>query len=411
MKYLKEISRILVGIVFIFSGFVKAIDPLGSMYKFSDYFDAFHMAFLNDLALPFAIILNVAELMIGIALFLKLRIRLTAWVAVFFMGFFTLLTLVLAIFNPVSDCGCFGDAIKLSNWGTFYKNLILIGLVFHVFFKRKNFKTMFPIDVQWIWVGLSLGIGLFISVYSFQHLPVLDFRPYHVGVNIPNAMIIPDDAEPDQYETTLIYEKEGTQKEFSLENYPAEDTTWVFVDQNSKLVKKGYEAPIHDFMLFDSKGIDYSEDILNSQDYNFIFCAKNLAKVKSEDVKKLKALEDYSKRTGINYYWITSNSWDKTKNFKRIHGLSSTFYNMDQTTLKTIVRANPGVLLIKDGTIIGKWHVNDLPEFEKENIDLLSFVLSDMEKLKERQFITILLFLFLASILSFQRFLKGRLKA
>lgn len=411
MKQLKELCRILVALVFIFSGFVKVIDPVGTTIKFVDYFNAFHLTFLTDLAFYFAILLNIAELMIGIGLFLKLRMNLTAWTLMIFMSFFTLLTLILAIFNPVSDCGCFGDALVLTNWETFYKNVIIIVLSVVVFVNRKNFKTMFPNDIQWIWVGLSFLIGLYITIHSYKHLPVLDFRPYKVGVNITEAMSVPEDAPLDKYETTLIYEKNGKEKEFKLSNYPANDSTWKFVRQESVLVEKGYEAPIHDFSFLDKSHYDYSSEILSDPGYTFVIVSKAINKINKNHIKKAKELNTFSIENNINLVWLTSSSFDAIDKFKQQHEIYSNFYNGDETTIKTIIRSNPGLLLLKEGTIIEKWHFNDVPEIEELNKNLLSYILSEKENLRGRQFVVILVFLFFAIVLSFKQFLKQRLNS
>lgn len=410
MKIIKEICRILVGIIFIFSGFVKAIDPIGSMYKFADYFDAFHLSFLNNMALPFAILLNIAELTIGILLFVKIRIRFAAWALVFFMSFFTILTFILAVFNPVSDCGCFGDALIMTNWQTFFKNILIFAITIVVFWKRNEYKTVFPNDIQAILAVLTLFIGVYISFHALNHIPVLDFRPYKVGVNITEAMNIPEDAPFDEYETYLFYEKDGETKKFSMENYPAEDTSWTFVNQESVLIKKGYEPPIHDFSILNEYQEDYTDNILSYEGYTFIMVSKDITKLKEKYLEKVYNLYNFSVSNQMRFIWLTASNQEQISQFKKEHNLVSDFYNGDETTIKTIVRANPGVLLLKEGTIIGKWHINDAPVPEELKENLMSTVITNIMALKERQFVLILIFFFLATMLSFKQFIKVRLK-
>ncbi|MDR2040627.1 MAG: DoxX family protein, partial [Bacteroidales bacterium] len=212
MKNIAAISRILLGIVFVFSGFVKGIDPLGSTYKFIDYFTAFNLSFLSPLAFILAILMNAAEFLIGVSLILRLRMKVSAWAVFLFMCFFTVLTFILALTNPVSDCGCFGDALVLTNWETFFKNLVLMALALIVFLYRKKYEPVYRPVTEWICVVLIAGVIIGISVYCYRHLPLLDFRPYSVGANIPQGMTIPDGMPTDEFKTTLYYEKDGVVK-------------------------------------------------------------------------------------------------------------------------------------------------------------------------------------------------------
>ena len=205
MKFLLNICRILIGLVFIFSGFVKGIDPLGSDYKFTDYFNAFGMSWMNFSALFFSFLLSMAEFIIGICLFLNIKTKLASWGALLFMAVFTPLTLILAIKNPVTDCGCFGDALVLTNWETFFKNIILLVMVLLVFFNRNRFKSIFNVLEQSVILTGSIIFMFCIEMYSYRHLPILDFRPYAVGANITEGMTIPEGAPHDEYSLSLIH--------------------------------------------------------------------------------------------------------------------------------------------------------------------------------------------------------------
>ncbi|HYW95838.1 MAG TPA: BT_3928 family protein, partial [Bacteroidales bacterium] len=272
MKILRLISRLITGIVFIFSGFVKAVDPLGSTYKFTDYFNAFHLGFLEPLALPLAIVLSSTELVLGITLLLGYRMRAAAWVLLFFMSFFTLLTFILALTNPVTDCGCFGDALILTNWETFFKNVVLMGFVLILFTGRSKFTELrFP-AVEWGVVALFFAITVVFSLYNYNHLPVLDFRPYAIGTNIEQGMIIPEGAPEDVYSTELMYKnkKSGEEKVFSMKDFPKDTLTWDFVDARSELVKRGYEPPIHNFNIVAPNGVDITDHILTRSGFTFL---------------------------------------------------------------------------------------------------------------------------------------------
>ncbi len=225
MTIIRTLFRWLVGATFIFSGFVKVIDPLGYGYKIADYLEAMHLSAIDGAALPLALILAVLELVIGFSLFFNQLPKLGALGALLMMVFFTPLTLWLAIANPVSDCGCFGDALVITNWQTFFKNLVLLAMAILLFAQRKKIKTHYHTGVQWIImfvVGFaSLGLGF----YCLKTLPIIDFRPYHIGANIAEGMIVPEDAPKPVIESTFIYEKDGKQKEFSIDNLP--DESWT----------------------------------------------------------------------------------------------------------------------------------------------------------------------------------------
>src|SRR5690606_21750870 len=259
MKIFKHIARILVGLTFIFSGFVKGIDPWGSAYKFTDYFNAMHLEWLTWAALPLGILLSFAEFAIGIALLFNVLLRFFSWLALIFMVFFTGLTLWIAIENPVTDCGCFGDALVISNWETFYKNVVLIVLTIIVFAYRNNMKGLPGKKTGFALALLSVVGYAAVVFHSYNHLPIFDFRPYKVGVNISEAMSIPPDAPQDVYENIFYYKNinSGEVEQFTEENYPWQDTlNYEFHDMESFLVQEGYEPPIHDFRIETPEGDD-----------------------------------------------------------------------------------------------------------------------------------------------------------
>ncbi len=366
---LSLISRFILGIVFIFSGFVKGVDPLGSTYKFTDYFNAFNLGFLEPFALVLAIILAAAEFMIGISLILRLRYKLAVWALLVFISFFTLLTFVLALTNPVSDCGCFGDAIIMTNWQTFFKNLILIPFVLHIFWFRRVGQDAFKPPFSWLAIIVFTLVFMGIEVHAYRHLPMLDFRPYSVGTHIPAKMSIPEGAMQDEFKTFLYYEKDGNIEEFTDDNFPWEDTTWTYVDSKHILVKKGYEPPIHDFTIVDETDIDITSALLSDQGYSFLLVATHIEDADINALKYASRLAVWSGQAGHSFYCTTASGEQEIEKVRQTLDLAFGFHTTDEITLKTIVRSNPGLLLIKEGTILAKWHYRDFPELEAfENI-------------------------------------------
>jgi hypothetical protein len=360
MKILTQTSRIITGLVFIFSGVVKAVDPLGSAYKFHDYFLAFNMAWLDWLSLPLGILLCSTEFVAGFSLITGIRQKAGIIVIMLLMIVFTPLTFVLALTNPVSDCGCFGDAIHLTNWQTFWKNVILMILALIVFMGRKQITNIFRSSTEWIITGVAAIIIIVFSLGNLRYLPAVDFLPYKTGVRIADQMIIPEGAEPDIYTTTFIYEKNGEQEEFTLENYPADDTSWIFVDQKTILLKKGYEPPIHDFSITNMNGADLTSHILEDKGYTLLLISGKLNEADSLHLKEGFDLGRFVAEAGIGFHILTATASDDLQNY--INGLN--FCTVDEITLKTMVRANPGYILLKEGVIQGKWSSVTVPDRE-----------------------------------------------
>lgn len=401
MDILRFFSRIIVGIVFIFSGFVKAIDPLGSAYKFDDYFTAFGMEWLQFISLPLSFIVSGAEFLIGVSLFLGVRLKTASWASTVFMVFFTILTFFLAIFNPVTDCGCFGDALILTNWQTFYKNLIIIIPTLFIFFSVKKFPVLLKQLHEWLTLAVFGILIIGISGYGYGHLPIFDFRPYKTGIHIPEQMEFPDGALQDEYESILIYEKDGVQQEFTDKNYPWEDSTWAFVDAQHILIKKGYEPPIHDFTIETLKGDDISNLVLYDEGYTFLFIAYDINKSKIKNIEKLNDIANYAFNFGYRFIGLTSSLNDEIVQFKTQNNIDFEFCNTDETTLKTIIRSNPGLVLLKDGVILNKWHFNDVPNVEEFSENLLSFSIASLENSANKLRLNNVLWIGLTLVLTF----------
>lgn len=411
MKAIRILSRVVVGLVFVFSGFVKLVDPLGSAYKFNDYFNAFHMGFMEPFTLVLALILPISEFLIGACLILGLRMKLMSWAVLIFMSFFTVLTFFLALFNPVTDCGCFGDALIITNWETFGKNVILMILALFIFISRKKYIAAFNNKLEWGITGIFLIMGLWITVYSYNHLPIIDFRPYKIGTSIPEGMSIPDSQKNnvDQYETTLIYKKNGQLKEFDIKNLP--DSTWQWVETKNKLIKEGYHPPIHNFSISTVEGSEITDIVLSDTSHNFLLISYNLEKASKEHQKQINDIAGWCQANGIPFRCITSSTKATIDEFKKITGAQYEFCTADEITLKTIIRSNPGLLLLKHGTVINMWHHNDLPDVKKLNKNLSSIAIKHIKGKSEKYFTVSLIFLFLflsAAVVALKFYLKSR---
>jgi uncharacterized membrane protein YphA (DoxX/SURF4 family) len=361
MKILRLLSRIIVGLVFMFSGTVKAVDPLGSAYKFSDYFQAFHLDFLQPFSLPLAIILFTAEFISGFSVLSGYRQKTGIWGVMILMLIFTPLTLILAITNPVSDCGCFGDAIHLTNWQTFSKNIILMILTLVLFTQRNHIKQIYASKKEWLLILIVIVLFVIFSLLNLRYLQLFDFLPYKTGTSIPESMKIPEGKAVNEYLTTFIYEKNGVKKEFTLENYPADDSTWKFVDQKSKLIKKGYLPPIHDFSITAPDGQDITNEILAYPGYTMIMISRKLKDASPNHLKEGFELGVHCMTAGIGFYILTASGSDELSQYNN----GFTFFTGDETTLKTILRSNPGYMLLKNGTIAGKWSWANIPPKEQ----------------------------------------------
>lgn len=352
------ILRTLFGAVFVFSGFVKAIDPLGSAYKITDYLTALNLQQLDVLALPIAITLSAVEMGIGISLVTSIQAKFSSVLAIVFMLIMTPFTLWIALTNPVSDCGCFGDAIVLSNWTTFWKNIVLLILIIAVIYLNNYYRPYLSPMPSWLLFATFFMIPLALSCYSLRHLPLIDFRPYKVGNHLEDLMQVPQDAPTDQYKTTFIYEKNGIQQEFDETNYPWNDSTWTFISQNSVLVKKGYTPPIHDFNLITLNGDDVT-DIVLAADKVYIVVMYDLRQTDTLQIDKINALYKQAQKEGTLFYALTADLETDIQDFKEVHGCTFPFCQVDPITLKTIIRANPGIVLLQKGTVTHKWNAKD----------------------------------------------------
>ena len=407
MRLVKNLCRIIVGIVFIYSGFVKGIDPLGSDYKFTDYFNAFGMGWMNATTLFFSFALSLAEFLIGIALLFNLWVSRMAWGALLFMAFFTPLTLVLALTNPVSDCGCFGDATLLTNWQTFWKNIILLLLAIMIFVYRKEYKSSLSFMGQFSFLSLAGAGMLCLSIYCYRHLPVLDFRPYAVGKNITEGMRLPEGTEPDQYEVTLKYKNKqtGEVQSFTEENYPWQDTlNWEYESSSERLVKKGYITPIHDLVIEHPTLGNITEEILEDDNHTILAVAYNLTQSDVQYQPAINRLAEYAQEKGIRFYGLTSSSERDIETYKKRYHVPYEFCTADEIQLKTMIRSNPGVIILREGTILDKWAGKDVPDVkELQDTDLTAYCVYSREQMQRIYLVYSIILLFFVAYLLIPR--------
>lgn len=380
VKIVTELSRIIGGATFVFSGFVKMVDPHGFAYKIQDYLIAFGLSEGFSLALPVAILLPVVEFLLGVCLLLGIYRKAVSRLFLLFMLVMTPFTLWIAIKNPVEDCGCFGDAVVIGNWATFYKNMVLsvLAVILVVYYNRitpfLSSKTARAAALFTAFFGVAF------AVYNGINLPILDFRPYKIGTHIPDKMKV-DPEKADQYENILVYEKDGIRKAFTEENYPWNDSTWTFVEMKTRWVKKGKKPEVEDFSIVElvrdeasgtyKEGADITEKILSDPSYSFLVISYALPDIRAGELSRLKVLTDYAEKLHYPVYCLTASSLETIAEWERLHRSGFTFCHADERMLKTMIRANPGVVLLKAGTIIGKWNSRSLPS-EKELTVLLN---------------------------------------
>ena len=366
MSTLTRVARILTGLIFVFSGFVKGIDPMGTAFKIGDYLTAFGMEWLDGIALPLSLLLCLVEFVTGMMLITGSLATIASWMAALFMALFTPLTLVLAIYNPVSDCGCFGDAIVMTNWQTFFKNIVITLLVVFVFARRRDKRAVLPLVTGLNATLAFVFLFLLFMRYNLACLPVIDFRPYRTGTSLPEAMAIPADAEPDKYDIRFIYEKEGVQQEFTLNDYPADDTAWKFIDQKSVLISRGYVPPIHDFTLVTEQGLDMTDQVTGQPGDVMLMIARNLDRSDRDGLVRGYDLGLEMQKQGVRFYILTATPPDEARGM--VTGFDALY--ADEITPKTVIRSDPGFILLNNGTIMGKWSYQNLPRTEEFSGDL-----------------------------------------
>lgn len=406
--------RFLLAGVFIFSGFVKAIDPLGTLYKIQDYLLAFGFpdVFPESFLYLLSVLLACVEFCLGTYLFFGIRRRITPRLILLMMSVMTPLTLWLAIDDPISDCGCFGDAVVLSNWETFWKNVVLLVASVSIFKWRRCIFPLITVRFDWLIALYSWVYIIVMAIYCSWYLPVFDFRPYHIGADIRKGMEIPEGARPTVFETRFVLSKDGEEREFTLDNYP--DSTWTFVDSKTVVKKQGYEPPIHDFSMMNVEdGEDITEQVLSDKNYTFLLVSHQLGLADDTQIDLINELYDYSLEYGYAFYCLTSSSDEDILKWKDNTGAEYPFCLMDNITLKTMIRSNPGLILLKEGKVIRKWSVNNLPnEYDlTDSLDRLPIGYTNEHSLMYKVLLVIAwfvfpLFFFCMSDLMWERYKK-----
>ena len=355
---LANVLRFAVAATFIFSGVVKLIDPHGTEYKIEDYAAAFHLSGLLPALLPLllSVLVSVLEFTIGVFLLFGIRLRTTFCIMTIFLSLFTPLTLYLAIANPVPDCGCFGDALVLTHWQTFCKNIILLLATLVVWMRRNSVFRMISESTQWLLSLYTWVFALCFAGYNLYRLPVIDFRPYRVGADLRTQY---EEIGKARYETFFIMSKEGETREFSLDNYP--DTTWTLIDTRT-VVAGGEDAGLGGFQVISMEtGEDLTEVILQDSGYVFLLVAPYLEKADDGVMDRILEISEYSREYGYPLYCLTASEDNQVDVWRDVTGADYDFLQADATVLKTMVRSNPGLILLHDGKVVGKWPSSDLP--------------------------------------------------
>jgi uncharacterized membrane protein YphA (DoxX/SURF4 family) len=361
MKYLVHLSRIFVGGLFIFSGLIKLNDPVGFSFKLEEYFGptVFDISFLEPIALPIAIFVVIFEVLLGVLLLIGYKPKFTVYSLLAMIIFFTFLTWYSAYFNKVTDCGCFGDAIKLTPWESFTKDIILLIFILILYLGMKYIKPLFKGRILNIISGLSLLLCVLFCYHVLNHLPVKDFRPYKIGNNIQENMIVPDDAPKAVIDYHWKFIVDGQEKVITTNgSYPDVDGEYVSVE--TETIEEGYEPPIHDFTM-ERDNEDFTEEILNEEKL-IVFVAYNLEKASKAGLNQLNEISNNAKAKGYRVIGLTASGPDEQQQFSKEYGLEFEFFFCDETALKTITRSNPGLLDLNKGTIVQKLHYNDLDD-------------------------------------------------
>ncbi|GAA0886940.1 MULTISPECIES: BT_3928 family protein [Sphingobacterium] len=371
-NYLLGFCRIFTGLLFIFSGFIKANDPTGFGYKLQEYFEVFHLTAFNEYATAIAVVICGFEILLGALLLLGVYANTVAWGLLLLILFFTFLTFYSAFFEVVTSCGCFGDAIPLTPWQSFSKDLVLLALILIIFFNRKQLRSIIKgSGNQFVATVITAIISLGIGIYTVNYLPFIDFLPYKVGNNLPSLMVLPEGKQGDLFEQiyTMKNKKTGETKKVNDKVYMAdklwEDESWEIIGEpESKLVKKGYDIPIPDLLITDADGADHTQEIIANPYYNLVIVAKDLSSANIDAIQKINqtAIQLTKDYNGLRVVLLTASASKDAQYLSDKMQLIAEIFYADLIPLKSMVRANPGVLLLKGGNVVGKWHYNNFPD-------------------------------------------------
>ncbi|WP_394747013.1 BT_3928 family protein [Spongiimicrobium salis] len=359
MKFIVGFSRIFVGVLFIISGFIKLNDPVGFSFKLEEYFSpgVLNLPFFEPHALEISIIVVILEVLVGVMLLVGFRVKLTLWSLLAMIVFFTFLTFYSAYFNKVTDCGCFGDAIKLTPWESFTKDVILLVLILILYVGRKHIQPIFNTKINASVTVVALLSCVIFAHHVLNHLPSIDFRPYKIGANITDGMSVPEDAPQAIYEYAWKFDVNGEEKIIvTNKEYPNVEGEFISVETTE--IQAGYEPPIHDFSI-EQNGEDFAPTFLK-KDKLVMIIAYDLKKSTSTAFKAVKEMAATAAKKGYKVIGMSASGSEYTEKIRKEYGLDFEFYFTDETALKTIVRSNPAVLVLKKGTIQQKVHYNDI---------------------------------------------------
>ncbi len=353
------VVRSMLGLLFIFSGFVKGVDPIGTQYRIADYFIAFGTEWAIPYALPLAVILNASEFVLGAMLLFNIRLRITTWLVMIMMAFFTVTTFNDALYNPVPDCGCFGDAIILSNWQTFYKNLVIVSLLMIVFFSRNRIRFSYNQKVEYsLIIIFTLGFVWF-EIFNIRHLPLIDFRDWKVG----NKKIV-EEKKPLKYYLTYKNRDTGKTQEYLSPNYPYDDSAWM---SKWEFVKQRVIDPnpkVNNLAIEDEEGNDVTDQIIANPDFQFMLISYDINRMNTKKTNDIRKLLSKCNEDGYSFVMLTSSIPEEVHSFLNKYDLDIDYYFADDVSLEAMIRANPGLVLLKNGVVLGKWHYNDFPSYE-----------------------------------------------
>lgn len=387
MKIITATSRIIVGLLFIFSGFIKANDPIGFSYKLVEYYGVFGTTFLNSTAVAQAIFICVLEIVLGICVLIGIRMKITSWLLLLLIIFFTFLTGYTAISNwfyehpdhprtewfegvfgfdasrlyYMKDCGCFGDAIKLTPWQSFYKDLILLVLIVVIFLRRKKILPFFARIMQTNILIFFILASTAFSVYCYYYLPAVNFLKWKNGADIRPMM----EGKAPVIESVFIYKKDGVEHRFKLEEFPPDISEYTFVDRVDSVIVPEVKAEIHDFYMTGMDGNTYHQEVLEKDNYKLLVVAYDLDKSRDRAWKKLAATAAAWQAKGYDIYGITGEDLENAEKFRHEKQLPFPFYFMDPTSAKGMIRSNPGIILMKKSVIIDQYPAPAVPSIEK----------------------------------------------
>jgi uncharacterized membrane protein YphA (DoxX/SURF4 family) len=353
MKIADKAVRWFVGVLFIFSGLVKLNDPMGTAIKMEEYFEVFSndisslFHYLVPFALSVGLFVVILEVLLGVAVLINYRMKLTSWVLILLIVFFTFLTFYSAAFDKVTDCGCFGDAIAMDPWQSFFKDIILLFLTGFIFIRKKHYLPIFNNMTESVILGIVLAVNVFIAYVANEHLPPIDFRPYKIGADIKASMQPTED-----FRYKYVMEKDGEAVEFDY--YPT-DTSYKFVEMI--LLNPEAEPKITDYNVWNEEG-DFTEETFTGVKLLVLFSDVNKSRV-----NKIAEINNLVDELGndVEAWVLTSNDEATYENFRHEYQIPLPYYFADGTVIKAMIRANPGLMLIKDGVVLGKWHNNDIP--------------------------------------------------